>query len=356
MSDIKPDLSRTVLAVMAVLLLIAASLWILQPFLGALVWATMIVVATWPLLLRLQARFGGRRSPAVAVLVTVLLLLLFVPLLIAAGMVIEHVDTLPTLAERLSHMQPPAPPSWLAGLPLVGESLLRLWQEVAVAGSAALFTSLKPYVGLALKWLAAKAGSLGGVIVQFLLTGVLAAILYSQGEAAALWVRRFCRRLAGERGNQIVTLAGQAIRSVAMGIVITALVQTVLGAIGLWLCGVPYAALLGTLILLCCLVQLGPLLIMLPAAGWLFWSGNTGWAITLTIWAVVVGMLDSVLRPWLIRQGADLPLLLIFAGVIGGLFAFGLIGLFVGPVLLAVTYTLLQAWIAEAEATPDSSS
>lgn len=347
MSDIRQDLTRTVLAVLSVLLLIAGALWVMTPFLGALIWATMIVVATWPLLLSTQQRLGGKRSFAVMAMVAVLLMLLFVPLTITVVTTVEHLDDLQAAWPRIVAWQPPEPPEWLSRLP-AGEQLAEAWHKASVAGSAALVSFVKPYAGEGLKWVAAQAGSLGMFIVQFLLTVILCAILYSQGEEAARRVRGFCRRLAGDAGDRMVTLAGQAIRSVALGIVVTALVQSGLGMIGLWVAGVPYAAILGAVMFMLCLIQLGPILILLPATIWLFWSGDTGWGVALGVWTLIVGSLDSVLRPWLIRKGADLPLLLIFAGVIGGLFAFGLIGLFVGPVLLAVTYTLLDAWIGDA--------
>jgi predicted PurR-regulated permease PerM len=144
-------------------------------------------------------------------------------------------------------------------------------------------------------------------------------------------------------------LAGQSIRAVALGVVVTALVQTILAGVGLAVAGIPFAGLLTAVILLLCIAQVGPILVLVPSVIWLFWTGATGWGTALAIWTVVVGTLDNILRPLLIRRGADLPLLLIFAGVIGGLIAFGIIGLFVGPVMLAVTYTLLKEWIVEGE-------
>ena len=133
-----------------------------------------------------------------------------------------------------------------------------------------------------------------------------------------------------------------------MGVGVTAIVQTVLGGIGLAIAGIPFASLLSAVMLMLCIAQLGPGLILFPAVAWMFWTGDTGWGSFLLVWSVIVGLLDNVLRPVLIRKGADLPLLLIFAGVIGGMLGFGLIGIFVGPVVLAVTYTLLEAWIADA--------
>ncbi|MGC1519830.1 MAG: AI-2E family transporter, partial [Azonexus sp.] len=153
---------------------------------------------------------------------------------------------------------------------------------------------------------------------------------------------------AGERGENSVILAGQAIRGVALGVGVTAIVQTVLGGIGLAIAGVPFASLLSAVMLMLCIAQLGPALVLFPAVGWMYWMGDNGWATFLLVWSLIVGSLDNFLRPMLIKKGADLPLLLIFAGVIGGMLGFGLIGIFVGPVVLAVTYTLLEAWIEDA--------
>jgi hypothetical protein len=149
-------------------------------------------------------------------------------------------------------------------------------------------------------------------------------------------------------GENAIILAGQAIRGVALGVGVTAIVQTVLGGIGLAVAGVPFASLLSAVMLMLCIAQVGPMLVLLPAVGWMYWTGDTGWATFLLVWSLIVGSLDNFLRPMLIKRGADLPLLLIFAGVIGGMLGFGLIGIFVGPVVLAVTYTLMLAWIEDA--------
>jgi len=176
---------------------------------------------------------------------------------------------------------------------------------------------------------------------------VVAAILYASGESAARMVRRFGRRLGGERGENAMILAGQAIRGVALGVGVTALAQTVLGGIGLAIAGVPFASLLSAVMLMLCIAQVGPSLVLFPAVGWMYWMGDNGWATFLLVWSLVVGTMDNFLRPMLIKKGADLPLLLIFSGVIGGMLGFGLIGIFIGPVVLAVTYTLTLAWIED---------
>ena len=181
------------------------------------------------------------------------------------------------------------------------------------------------------------------------LTVVIAGMMYAGGESAAAVVRRFGFKLGGQRGEDAVILAGKAIRGVALGVGVTAFVQAVIGGIGLAIAGVPFAALLTAVMFMLCIVQVGPTLVLAPAVIWVFWSGSTGWGIFLLVWTIIVGTMDNFLRPLLIRRGADLPLVLIFAGVIGGLLGFGLVGIFVGPVMLAVSYTLVDAWLRDAE-------
>jgi predicted PurR-regulated permease PerM len=329
--------------------MIVASLWVLRPFIAATVWAATVVVATWPMMLALQARLGGRRGLAVAVMTGAMLLLLLVPLALAVGTIIDHADDIVGWARAAANAGVPSPPEWVGRVPLVGSKLLRQWQELAVIGHEKLAEQAAPYVRTGLYWVAGRAGDFGALLVHLLLTLVITAILYTTGEKAASGIRRFARRLAGDRGDSSVVLAGQAIRAVALGVVVTALVQSAAAGIGLAIVGFPYAAVLTAIILILCIAQLGPLLVLAPAVFWLYWSGDAVRGTVLLVWSVPVGLLDNVLRPMLIKRGADLPLLLIFAGVIGGLISFGIIGLFVGPVILAVTYRLLESWIADIE-------
>ena len=348
------DLTRTTLAVLFLGLLLATSLWVLRPFLGPTVWATMVVVATWPMMLRLQKLLWGRRSLAVTVMTLLLLLLFVVPLVLAIVTIVSNADRLVDWAQvAATYKLPDEPPAWLGQLPVVGGMAEKAWHQASELGLRDLLPRLSPYAGELTKWFVAQVGSIGVLLLQFLLTVVIAAVMYSNGEAAASLVRRFAQRLAGERGADVVTLAGGAIRGVALGVGVTAFVQALLGGLGVALAGVPFATLLTALMFMLCIAQVGPMPVLLGAAAWVFYDGSTGWAIFLVVWALVVGTLDNFLRPWLIKMGADLPLLLIFAGVIGGLFAFGLVGIFVGPLMLAVGYTLLEAWMDdEATAAP----
>jgi predicted PurR-regulated permease PerM len=339
------DLTRTTLAVLFIGVLIAACFWILRPFLLPLLWATMIVVATWPLMLSAQARLWGRRGLAVAVMTLALLLVFFVPFTLAIAAIVQNADEIIEWARSLGTATLGPPPEWLGEIPAVGRRLVELWQELAVSGQEGVTARLAPYAGKFVAWFVAQAGSLGMLFVEFLMTVLLAALLYAGGERAADGVCRFARRLAGRRGEDAIILAGRAVRGVALGVVVTAMVQAVLGGVGLAVAGVPFVSVLTAVMFISSLIQVGPIPVLLPAVGWLYWSGHPIAGTLLLVWTVVAANLDNVLRPILISKGVDLPMLLILAGSIGGLIAFGIIGLFIGPVLLAVSYTLLTAWI-----------
>ncbi len=341
------DLAQITLAVLFIVSLIASAFWIMRPFLPALVWATLVTVATWPVMLGVQSKLWGKRSLAVAVMTILLLLLLVVPLSLAIAALVENTDRVAGWSKQLAELRVPPPPDWVAGVPVIGSKLHQFWQQFVAEGLQDFAIKLAPYTKVIGTWFADQMGNFGMVLFQFLLTVLIAAIMYAGGESAATWLKRFGARLGGQRGESVVVLASQAIRGVALGVVVTAVVQSVLGGIGLAIAGVPMAAVLTVLMFMLCIAQLGPILVLVPAVGWLYWSGDHTWGTVLLIWTLIVGSLDNVLRPYLIKKGADLPLLLIFAGVIGGLITLGLVGIFIGPVVLAVGYTLIDAWVKE---------
>ena len=343
------DLVRTILSVLFISALIGSTFWILQPFLPALLWATMIVIATRPLMLHLQERLWGKRALAVAVMIVVLLLLFVVPLSLAIVNIVENADRIAGWWTALQEFRVPPPPDWLAQIPLVGSEPTATWEQVAAAHPEEATARLTPYVGKFIRWIVNETGNAAVVSVNFVLTVIIAAILYSKGEVAAYGVTSFAQRVAGARGENATRLAAQAIRAVALGIVVTALIQSALSGMGLAVAGVPYAAFLTALIFILTIAQIGTVPVLICAVIWLYWKGDVGWGTALLVWTLIMGSLDNFLRPILIKRGANLPLLLIFAGVIGGLMAFGIIGIFIGPVVLAVSYTLLVAWVRDAD-------
>jgi predicted PurR-regulated permease PerM len=339
------DVTRATLAVLFIGTLIVACFWILLPFLISILWATTIVVTTWPVLLRLQAWFRGKRWPAVTVMTVLLLLVVIVPFTLAVATIVARVDSISALGKSLATFTVPLPPDWVGGIPIAGPKVAASWRQVAALPPETLSARLTPYVGQALSWFAARAGSVGMMFLQFLLTVIISAILYANGETAAVGIRSFARRLAGQRGENAVNLAAKAIRGVALGIVVTAVVQTSIGGIGLVITGVPAPAVLTAVMFMLCLAQVGPVLVLIPAVIWLYGKDGALWGTILLVVSIFAIAIDNVIRPLLIRKGVDLPLVMIFAGVLGGLVAFGILGLFIGPVVLAVSYTLLETWV-----------
>jgi predicted PurR-regulated permease PerM len=341
------DLVRNMLAVLFIAGLLAASLWIVYPFLPALIWATLLVVSTWPLKLAVQQRLWGKRGLAVIVMSFALLLIVLVPLAMAVATIVANADNVVSRLETLTKSTLPPPPAWLEKTPLVGAKAAAEWQTVAALTADELHARVAPHLQDAGRWVLAKAGTLAIFLLHLLLTALIAPLLYYYGETAASGVLAFAQRLGGIQGEQSVTLAAQAIKAVALGVVVTALVQSTLGGLGLFIAGVPLAAFLTALMFVLAIAQIGALPVLLCAAVWLYWKDTTVTATVFLVWALIVGSIDNVLRPILIKRGADLPLLLIFSGVIGGLIAFGVVGLFIGPVVLAVVYTLLVGWVRQ---------
>ena len=344
-SDSSRDLTRTVLGVLFIGALILSSAWILHPFLPALLWATTIVISTWSLLLKAQRRLGQRRSLATLVMTLALLLVVLIPLSLALGALIGSMDDIVAKAHSLDSITIPPPPDWVARIPVHGPKLSAEWQQLSAEGFGAISSKLMPYARDFLQWLAGRIGGVGAMLLQFLITIIISGVLYLNGETAARGVRKFAYRLAGSHGERAAILAANTVRGVAKAVILTAIIQSVIAGIGFLLASVPGAGLLTAAVLICSIAQLGPVLVMLPALVWKFYNGETTAGIILVVFLVVLFAIDNILRPFLMRQGGDLPILLIIAGVIGGIVGFGIMGIFVGPVVLAVTYVLLRNWV-----------
>jgi predicted PurR-regulated permease PerM len=354
--DRPSELARTTLQVLALSTLIVASFWIIRPFLAAILWAVTGSIATWPLLLRVQSWLGGKRSLAVALMSLILLMTLLAPFYLAIVTIVDHIDQLAKWSKSIAQLTVPAPPGWVGELPLVGASLAAHWTQLSVAGPEQIAARLSPIVHALGMWFLSQVGNLGLLLLQFFLTVIILAILYANAETAAQGTRLFARRLAGVRGEQAALLAAQAIRGVALGIVVTAVVQTILVAIGLALVGVPFASLLSALTFILAIVQVGPVPLLIGVIVWVYTKDGAVWGTGFLLWGIFCGVIDNFLRPVLIKRSTDIPLPLIVAGVIGGLIAFGVIGLFIGPVVLAVSHALLIAWMSESEGEPTPES
>jgi predicted PurR-regulated permease PerM len=343
------DLTQIIISVVIILLLIVGSVWVFMPFVASLLWASIIVISTYNIMLKLQKLLWNKKGLAVTVMVLIILMIILVPIIAVVGTIATNMSEISGWFSSLSEFKFQSAPDWISGLPVVGSQLANGWNQLASLNNDEIMKKVIPFLDDVLKWFVAQAGGFGLFMIHFLITVIISGILYSKGELAVKGIRKFAIRLAGDRGDEIVTLAGQAVKAVTMGVVITALIQSILGGISLAVCGVPRAGLLTAVMFILGLTQIGGLPVLLPAVIWKYVSGDPVWGTVLLVLAIIVGASDNFIRPFLIKRGADLPILLIFAGVIGGLIAFGIVGLFIGPVILAVTYTLLKAWIDESK-------
>lgn len=335
-------------------LLLAACLKVIAPFTGALIWATIISVAAWPIFERLTQRLGGRASLAAALITVTILLVIATPVALLMTSLAEHVQGVLHMTEDVSALRLPGPPSWVGQIPLIGTEIESRWLA-AIENLEATLTKIRPWIGKAATWIISHGAELTLSLLEFLLATVLAGFLFVQGKSLATMLERLASLIAGKSGEELVHIAGLTIRSVTIGVMGTALIQSVLTALGLLLAGVPGVLLLWFASFLLATLQIGTGLVWIPAAIWLEIQNQTGWMIFIVVWGLFVNTIDNFIKPYLISQGSGTPLAIVFLGVIGGMLAWGFIGIFIGSTLLAVSYALLKAWL-DAKHGPGNSS
>jgi predicted PurR-regulated permease PerM len=328
---------------------------ILKPFVSSLLWALILAYTTWPAFRMLRERTGLSEGWAALVMVLAEFLLIGLPLLFAAPTSREDVQALREAVERLVTEGLPGLITFLVGLPFIGR-YLATWFSGWDTTFAGLFDAVRPYAGtLAQGALSVLLAVLSG-IAELLLAIFLAFFFYRDGPALARHLHLVTGKLAGEQAHRLVELTANVTRGVVYGLLGTAVVQGAMTTFGLWISGVPQPVLFGLLAGAISILPIGAPLVWVPATIWLFSQGEWGWGIFMGLYgALGISSVDNVIRPWLISRGADLPLLLTLLGAIGGVLAFGFLGLFLGPVLLAVGYTLIRDWEGEARplAPPD---
>lgn len=331
----------------AALLLVGGCLLVLRPFVSALLWAVVLCYASWPIYGRLLKLVGDRRTLAGLIMTVGMILVVLLPFVIIGAAVTDDVRDLTTAVRSWIDTGPPGPPDWLTKVPLLGQRSVEYWQTLAT-DTAKLLEVGKRLIAPASALLVVVGKMLISGLVELALSILIAFFLFRDGESAANWVNVAVERVAGDRGRHLLTLAGNTVRGVVYGILGTALAQAVMAGIGYVIAGVPGAGMLALLTFFLSVVPIGPPLIWIPAALWLLHEGSTGWAVFMLVWGIGVSSVDNVVKPWLISQGSDMPFLLIFFGVLGGALAFGFIGVFLGPTLLAVGYRLVTEWASSA--------
>jgi predicted PurR-regulated permease PerM len=286
---------------------------------------------------------GDRRTLAASLMALGMICVILLPFVIIGATLGENVKELTAATQRWVGEGPPAPPKWLAKLPGVGRQAAEYWQNLA-ADSSKLLEAAKRLIEPVSGWLLRGGLALGRGLLELALSILVAFFLFRDGGKTAEQLVSVVTRIAGDRGKHLLAVAGNTVRGVVYGILGTALVQAVLAGIGFLIAGVPGSGVLALLTFFLSVVPVGPPLVWLPAALWLFHQGSTGWGVFMLIWGVGVSSVDNFVKPWIISQGSAMPFLLIFCGVIGGALAFGFIGVFIGPTLLAVGYRLVAEW------------
>lgn len=333
--------------VAAVALLIFGCALIIRPFVGAILFAGVLCLSTWPAFAALCRRWGGRRSLASLALVLVMILLLAVPVALAAQSLIVHsagmVEAVRNAIDRGGGLELP---QFVRDLPLVGSALNDYWR--LLLGSKDEVVALgKRLADPAQKMLVALGGAVGEGLVQILIALFVAFFFYRDGDRIQRLVLEGLGRLAGPaHGEALLQTALNAVRGVVYGLLGTALAQAAVAFVGFVIAGVPGAVLLAAITLILSLIPMGPVLVWGGAAAWLYAHDQIGWAIFMVIYGVaVISSVDNFIKPILMSRAGNLSMLVVVIGVFGGAIAFGFIGLFVGPALLAVAWNLTKAWL-----------
>src|SRR5271170_4508463 len=337
----------------AVVVLALLCLLVLRPFISAALWAVILCFTTWPLFLSLEEMLGGRRTLSALIATLFLAAVIVVPVAILGATLADNVSALISASQKLIREGPPSPPDWIAGIPLIGSHIADYWNYLNQS-SAVRLQELARLLPAAKKIGVWGGRALAEGIFQIALSLLIAFFFYRDGHAAASQLQAALHRIAGERGDRLLELAGATIRAVVYGVLGTALLQGVVAAIGFAIAGVPGPVSLGFVTFVLSFLPGGPAIVAAPAAFWLYRQGSLGWAIFMMSWGLMVGTLDNVVKPLLISRGGSTPMILVMLGVLGGAISFGVIGMFLGPTLVALGYSLFEQWTASVGKRPAS--
>jgi predicted PurR-regulated permease PerM len=323
-------------------LLVIGCLLIMRPFVPLLMWGIIIAIASYPTFLKLEKRLKGHRTLTAVVWTLLLLAVLIVPLVLVAQSLVEGLRPIAARLRDGTFVLPPPPPS-VEHWPIIGNSLARAWGAASLNVSDAIM-KFAPQIKSALPGILAASANFGFTVLQFLLSILLSGLLLGNAEAAAKAARALSNRLFGEQGPEFQQLIGATVRSVTFGILGVALIQSAMAAAGFFLFGLPGANIWTVVFVIGAVLQMGGL-VLIPAVIYFFAVASTPKAVAFLIWCLIVGASDNVLKPMFLGRGAAVPIAVVFLGVIGGFVAMGIIGLFVGAIVLSVGYKLLLAWI-----------
>ncbi len=328
-------------------ILVYGTIRIIQPFLIPVLWGIIIAVAVEPLIAKIANRIGGRRKLTAALFSLTVIGLLVLPTVLLVGSSIDGIQAVYSEIEQETLVIPP-PPDTVQDWPVVGKKVHQIWSQ-ASSNFEEVIKQFAPQIKSVLTGILGKVGSGVKTVFMFIISVAIAGVLLSTAERGTGAVKRIVTRFAGESGTDIVILGTATIRGVMQGVIGVAVIQAVLAATGMLLVGVPAAGVWAMAVLVLAIIQLPPILILGPIAAWVFTFADTVPAVIFLIWAVIVSASDGVLKPILMGRGVDTPMLVILIGALGGMMLAGIIGLFVGAVMVAITYTLFMAWVEDGQ-------
>lgn len=316
----------------------------ISPFIVPFLWAAILVLSTWPYFVWLTGRLAGRKVTAAVLMTLLLILILSLPLILVIEDVTSKLPSATSLAGQIEAIRFDQPPGWLREIPVIGEPVDAAWRSGRYRDwlDGPRLQAVAATLG---RWLLHQSAHLALTALHLILAPIMAGLLYVHGERTAAILERLALRLGGERLRKILRTAAVTVRGVALGVLGTALVQALLCALGFLIVGVPGATLLGLLCFLLATLHLGTPLVWVPVAIWLAQRGEEASAIFIVAWGILIILLDNFLKPYLIGRSSALPLILIFLGVVGGLVAWGILGIFLGTTLLAVAHSLVLDWL-----------
>jgi predicted PurR-regulated permease PerM len=328
-------------------LLIFLAFTLVRPFITIAIWSVVLTVALYPVYDWMAGRLGGRRRLAAALITILNLLIVIGP---ATWLTLGLIDSIRNLSEHLdlSALTLPPPPQVVKTWPVIGDTIYQFWDLASTNLRAALGKAaplLKPLGGTLLR----IAEGAGTGIIEFFIAIAIAGFLFSPAPSLLNAIILLSHRLASGRGEKFVQIAGATIRAVSRGVVGISALQALLAGLGLMVAGIPGAGLITFAVLILGIIQVGPSVVLIPIAIWSWTAMETTTALLITIYLVPVSLLDNILRPLVMARGLDTPTLIILIGVIGGTISYGITGLFLGPIVLAVIWELLLAWIRESE-------
>src|SRR5262245_33208738 len=336
------------------LLLVVACFFVVKPFIGIIGWAMIMAVAMYPTYERLRVLLGGHRRSAAALMTLGLLLVLIWPSVVLSETLVSGAQM---VAKQLQDgtLAIPLPPASVESWPLIGDRVARAWTAAATNLDATLAQYRESLAAIG-QWLVAAVAGLGLGILQFVVAVIVAGVLLATAETSGNAGRRLAHRIAGTTGERFVALAVATTRSVARGVLGVALIQAVLAGLGFLAVGIPGAGLWAMVALLCCIVQIGPGVVLLPAVAYVFATDETLTAVLFAAWSLFVTLVDNFLKPILLGRGVDVPLVVVVLGAIGGLISMGVIGLFVGAIVLVLGYSVFVVWLSHGTETSSETS